>query len=87
MDDQHSVIELSNYLFLAFDSHPKYRSRAYALVSRTILHKRYIDMDVVRLLGSTDEIERIFSILPYHRVFTIDEPCFEELITEFYASF
>lgn len=44
-------------------------------------------MDVVRLLGSTDEVERMLSILPYHWVFTIDEPCLEELITEFYASF
>lgn len=40
-------------------------------------------MDIVRLLGFTDEVERILSILPDHRVFTIDKSCFEVLITEF----
>lgn len=44
-------------------------------------------MDSIRLLGYADEIEHTLFIPPYHRVFTIDESCFEELITKFYASF
>lgn len=44
-------------------------------------------MDVIRFHRFADEIERMLSILPYHRVFMIDEPCYEELITEFNTSF
>lgn len=78
---------MSNHPFLVFHSHPEYGSRTYTLVGQTILHGLRIDMDVVRLLGFTNEVEQILSILPYYRVFTIDELCFEELITEYYASF
>lgn len=87
MASQQSSIEMSNYPFLDFSSNPDYGSYAYALVGQIILYGRYIDIDVVRLLGFVDEIERILSILSSHHIFTIDEPCYEELIKEFYASF
>lgn len=53
----------------------------------TILYEHHIGMDVIRFHRFADEIDRMLSILPYHRVFMIDEPCYEELITEFNTSF
>lgn len=44
-------------------------------------------MDVIHILGFSDEIECMLSVPPYHRVFMFTEPCYEELITEFYALF
>lgn len=82
---QQFIIEMSNHPIFAFYSNPEYGSCVYTLVGRTILQGWR--MDVVQLLGFNNEVELMFSITSYHRVVTINKPCFEELIIEFYTSF
>lgn len=57
MARQQSIINLSSHPFFFFDTYPKYSSRVYGFVGRTILHGCCVDMDAILLLGYADEIE------------------------------
>lgn len=84
---QQSSIQISNHPFLDSENHPNFRSTAYTLVGCTILHGRHIDVDVVRILSFSNEVECMLWVPPYHEVFTISKPCFEELIIKFNATY
>lgn len=55
---------MSNHPFLDFATNLNFGSHAYALVGRTILYGWCINIDVVRILGFSDEIERMLFVPP-----------------------